>query len=49
MGAGCGYSCLIREGLAHMECMVDGSSWSLQLYGRVGGIFVLWLKYGLEI
>jgi hypothetical protein len=35
MGASCGYSCLIREGLAHMECMVDGSSWSPLLDGRV--------------
>jgi hypothetical protein len=43
------YSCWIRKGLAHMECMVDGSSWSPQLYGRVGGIFALWLKYGYEI
>jgi hypothetical protein len=49
MGASCGYSCLIREGLAHMECMVDGSPWSPQLYGRVGGIFALQLKYGYEI
>ena len=48
-GASCVYSCLIREGLAHMECMVDGSSWSPQLYGRVGGIFALQLKYGYEI
>jgi hypothetical protein len=32
-----------------MECMVDGSSWSPQLAGRVGGIFELRLKYGHEI
>jgi hypothetical protein len=49
MGASYGYSCLIQEGLAHMECMVDGSSWSPQLYGCVGGIFALRLKYGYEI
>jgi hypothetical protein len=49
MGASCGYSCLIREDLAHVECMVDGSSWSPLLDGRVGVIFTLWLKYGHEI
>jgi hypothetical protein len=49
MGESCGYSCLIREGLAHVECMVDGSLWSLLLDGRVGGIFALRLKYGHEI
>jgi hypothetical protein len=49
MGASCGYSCLIQEGLAHVECMVDGSSWSPLLDGRVGGIFALRLKYGYEI
>jgi hypothetical protein len=49
MGASCGYSCLIREGLAHVECMVDGSSWSPLLDGGVGGIFALWLIYGHEI
>jgi hypothetical protein len=46
MGASCGYSCLIREGLARVECIVDGSSWSPLLDGRVGGIFALRLKYG---
>jgi hypothetical protein len=49
MGASCRYSFLIREGLAHVECIVDGSSWSPLLDGRVGGIFVLRLKYGHEI
>jgi hypothetical protein len=49
MGASCGYRFLIREGLVHVECMVDGSSWSPQLDGRVGGIFAIWLKYGHEI
>jgi hypothetical protein len=49
MGASCGYSCLIREGLAHVECMVDGSSWSPLLDGGVRGIFALRLKYGHEI
>jgi hypothetical protein len=49
MGASCWYSCLIREGLAHEECMVDGSSWSPLLDGRVGCIFALQLKYGHEI
>jgi hypothetical protein len=33
----------------HVECKVDGSSWSPQLDGRVGGILVLRLKYGHEI
>jgi hypothetical protein len=49
MGARCGYSYLIREGLMHVECMVDGSSWSPQLDGRVGCIFTIRLKYGHEI
>jgi hypothetical protein len=49
MEASYGYSCLIREGLAHVECMVDGSSWSPLLDGPVGGIFALRLKYGHEI
>jgi hypothetical protein len=49
MGVSCGYSCLIREGLVRVECIVDGSSWSSQLDGRVGGIFMLQLKYGHEI
>jgi hypothetical protein len=49
MGASCGYSYLIREGLTHVECMVDGSSWYPLLDGRVGGIFALRLKYGHEI
>jgi hypothetical protein len=49
MGASCGYRCLIREGLAHLECMVDGSSWSSLLDGRVGGIFAIRLKYRHEI
>jgi hypothetical protein len=49
MRASCGYSSLIREGLAHVECMVDESSWSPQLDGHVGGIFTLRLKYGNEI
>jgi hypothetical protein len=49
MGASCGYSCLIREGSTHVECMVDGSSWYPLLDGRVGGIFALRLKYGHEI
>jgi hypothetical protein len=49
MGASCGYSFLIREGLAHVECMVDGSSWSPLLDGRVGGIFAFRLKYGQKI
>jgi hypothetical protein len=49
MGASCGYSYLIRESLAHVECMVDESSWSPQLDGCVGGIFTLRLKYGHEI
>jgi hypothetical protein len=49
MGASCGYSCLIREGLAHVECMVDGPSCSPLLDGGVGGIFALRLKYGQEI
>jgi hypothetical protein len=38
MGASCEYSCLIPEGLAHEECMVDASSWSPLLDGRVGCI-----------
>jgi hypothetical protein len=46
MGASCGYSCLIREGLAHVECMVDGSSWSPLLDGGVGGILgVGWIDH----
>jgi hypothetical protein len=49
MGASYGYSCLIQEGLVHVECMVDGSSWSPLLDGRGGGIFALRLKYGHEI
>jgi hypothetical protein len=49
MGASCGYSYLIQEGLAHVECMVDGSSWSPLLDGHVGGIFALRLKCGHEI
>jgi hypothetical protein len=49
MGASCGYSCLIREGLAHEEYMVDGLSWSPLLDGRFGCIFALRLKYGHEI
>jgi hypothetical protein len=49
MVASCGYSCLFQEGLAHVEFMVDGSSWSPLLDGRVGGIFALRLKYGHEI
>jgi hypothetical protein len=49
MGASYGYSYLIQEGLVHMECMVDGSSWSPKLYGCVGGIFAPRLKYGYEI
>jgi hypothetical protein len=49
MGASCGYGCLIREGLVHVECMVDGSSWSPLLDGGVGGIFMLRLKYEHEI
>jgi hypothetical protein len=49
MGARCGYSCLIREGLMHVVCMVDGLSWYPLLDGCVGGIFALWSKYGHEI
>jgi hypothetical protein len=49
MGASCGYSCLIREVLVHVECMVYGSSWYPQLDGCVGGIFAVQLKYGHEI
>jgi hypothetical protein len=49
MGMSCGYSCLIREVLVHVECTVDGSSWSPLLDGHVGGIFALRLKYGHKI
>jgi hypothetical protein len=31
--------------ILNMECMVDGSSWSPLLDGRVGRIFMLRLKY----